>query len=657
MELIGMRLRNFRPFYGDDNQLDFTKINGAGLTVIFGENMKGKTGLFLAFHWCLYGTAVGRTNDMIPVFSPGAADNNYLLNARAAEEADYDVGVELSFRVDDETWVLERRMTCSGDATAGDQFDQHLSLQIGDHQVSKGDIDQRINQQLHHKAAQFYFFDGELLSQYEAWLENPEERQDRVQAAIENIVGIAALQLAKSMDDVARSFEAEQQKLLRKEQRHERLADELKALEEDVRRLEAEILNYEDEEARLGREADRIAAIHGELADFKEMQGQLEELEASIDIERERQEEAEANARRLTRDAYWLPVATKTEALYDQLMGDLRRSLAAGEVSAKQALVLESAEGGICSICGNDLSSKECSRLRKDAQDLALSAFDSGPVDDVMEAVRRIDEAVQFTATGQTELLVKIDEERESARTEIFQREEKAKSIRAEHSDRPRGEREAEMARMQEIANNQGKAAANRREAIVELKGKKEELAKKQAQANRVSIDKTVQQKALTARLAANATANALSSFREKARIVVEQEAGKIFSMLLEDPEYVGLRIDGDYRVLPVDQNGNVLPVPSAGGQQILTLALLGGLNAAAVHRAPVVMDTPAGRIDRPNRERIMRWIGTREDQTVLMVHSGEYTKEEIRQIGVPVARMYEIEAVGHKTSTISPVA
>lgn len=165
-----------------------------------------------------------------------------------------------------------------------------------------------------------------------------------------------------------------------------------------------------------------------------------------------------------------------------------------------------------------------------------------------------------------------------------------------------------------------------------------------------------MQRKAWAANLAVEATKKALEEFRESARHQVEIEASKIFKRLVKEPGYYGIKIDSDYRVTPVDSSGDVLPIPSAGGQQLVTLALIGGLNAAATHQAPIVMDTPAGRVDRINRGRILRWISEINEQVILMVHSGEFTRNEIEATGIPIAYAYEIEKTGAKTSEIRSV-
>lgn len=239
-----IELCNFRSYYGTQ-QLELDPIDDNNLVVIYGENMSGKTGIFLAINWCLYGKAYGRRGEDIPIYLPGETANNYLLNARALDDGDYRIGVKIEWEHSGDIWVLDRSFICKGDPLLGDTFDPKISLKIGDAVKQRQEINQRVNELLHHQAAQFYFFDGELLSQYEQWLENPEERELRVKNAIESTVGTAALRLHSEIQKVAEEASEEQAKLVRRERRADRLVEQLGEQESLRRSLMDELQEYE----------------------------------------------------------------------------------------------------------------------------------------------------------------------------------------------------------------------------------------------------------------------------------------------------------------------------------------------------------------------------------------------------------------------------
>ena len=49
-------LKNFGP-YRDEHKLDLSVTPNAPVVLIFGENTLGKSQLFSALRWCLYGTS------------------------------------------------------------------------------------------------------------------------------------------------------------------------------------------------------------------------------------------------------------------------------------------------------------------------------------------------------------------------------------------------------------------------------------------------------------------------------------------------------------------------------------------------------------------------------------------------------------------------
>ena len=305
-----------------------------------------------------------------------------------------------------------------------------------------------------------------------------------------------------------------------------------------------------------------------------------------------------------------------------------------------------------CKLCGRTLDASSRDRLERSG---SFSKADGGPknLDDVKELVFRLSQLDEFRSIDKRDNLRLLEEERFSARADIYSNSQKAEEIRADHSNRPRGDLAEKMSRFEKIKADIIRTETSRVNATEELDKCNQEINRLHKQINRIEIDPRIQRKARAANLAVEATKRALEEFRESARGRVENEASKIFKMLVKEPGYHGIRIDDDYRVTPIDVSGDVLPIPSAGGQQLVTLSLVGGLNAAAIHQAPIVMDTPAGRVDKRNRERILHWISEIDEQAILMVHSGEFTRDEIETSGIPVAHAYEIEKTGAKTSEI----
>lgn len=648
-----IELRNFRSYNGIQ-RLELDPIDDDKLIVIYGENMSGKTSLFLAINWCLYGKAKGRRGEEIPVYSPGVTENNYLLNAKALDDEEYSMGVKIEWEHSGDIWTLDRSSVCDGNPLLGDTFVPKVSLKIGDSVKTRQEIGQRINELLHHEAAQFYFFDGELLSQYEQWLENTEEREIRVKNAIENTVGTAALRLYSEMQKVADEASDEQTKLVRRERRAERLMDDHAKKDDRKRGLENELQDYIDKLARLEDESRRIEKDYGALAEFAKEQSRLIEIEHSIERDQNKEESANQKIRDLLGKYYWLPLAFVTENMYKSVESSLVRAIELSSNELRSILSSNSLQDDECNLCGRTLDA----RSRRQLEDLLdfPRTDTSTNLNNIKSLVFQLSQLDTFRIIDKLGELKLLEDDRLNARSDIYDNSEKAREIRTDHRNRPRGDLGQQMKRLEAIKKEIIRTEDYKQTASIELDKVNEDIGKLRTQIHRIGIDPRVQRKAWAANLAVEATKKALEEFRESARHQVEIEASQIFKRLVKEPGYYGIKIDSDYRVTPVDSSGDVLPIPSAGGQQLVTLALIGGLNAAATHQAPIVMDTPAGRVDRINRGRILRWISEINEQVILMVHSGEFTRNEIEATGIPIAYAYEIEKTGAKTSEIRSV-
>jgi DNA sulfur modification protein DndD len=149
-----------------------------------------------------------------------------------------------------------------------------------------------------------------------------------------------------------------------------------------------------------------------------------------------------------------------------------------------------------------------------------------------------------------------------------------------------------------------------------------------------------------------------IGRFRDQLRSVVERHAKEVHSKLTTEPGYVGLKINDQYGLMLVNDQGRDILRRSAGSEQIVALSLITALNRASDREAPVVMDTPLGRLDRGHRTNILRFAGEFGPQVILLVQSGELDRErDLADIRPYLSREYKIERTGASDrSRISPI-
>lgn len=143
----------------------------------------------------------------------------------------------------------------------------------------------------------------------------------------------------------------------------------------------------------------------------------------------------------------------------------------------------------------------------------------------------------------------------------------------------------------------------------------------------------------------------AIDNFREAVREDVKDEATNIFKQLTTETDFDSLDINEQYGLQIIDSDGKKLIDRSAGAEQVVALSLVGALNRCAVREGPIIMDTPFGRLDKTHRKNILGFIPTLSSQVILLVQSGEFTREnDLKLLGNKVGREYCIERDGSPT-------
>ena len=274
-----LSLRNFGPYRAIDS-LDLRTEPEAPVVLIHGENTLGKTRLFRALRWCLYGSLLPQQS--VPHATQQLPD---YLNRRANRDGEDFLEVSLRFTANEEPYSLIRRATFAGGSPR-----ITTDLRIGGTVVQQASIESEIGRLLHPQISEFFLFDGELLKNFYDRLNTGREREF-IRDSIDTVLGIPALQLAErdvsflAADAVQRHGRA--LKNVEDRERINRQLRELRDQQESVEKDREEIRkSLQAAEVKLREVKDDIGAISELQADAREQ----ETLEASI--EGDKQEEA-----------------------------------------------------------------------------------------------------------------------------------------------------------------------------------------------------------------------------------------------------------------------------------------------------------------------------------------------------------------------------
>jgi DNA sulfur modification protein DndD len=631
-------LKNFGP-YREINDLNLEAEPDAPIVVIHGENTVGKTRVFRALRWCLYGSPEAAE-------TPGQALRHLVdyLNLPASREGETDMQVSMRFTANGHKYHLVR--------TAN--FDDGLSRVSADLRVDstvfpQASIDAEIGRLLHPQISEFFLFDGELLRDFYDRLNTDRER-DLLRESIDNVLGIPALQLAeRDISVLTEDVLQRQAKALKNRNDAENARRQLRMLKSRQESLDKDRKEIQDSLRKAKNDLEgvqeRIAGVEELKADAREMEG------LEVQLKDGKQEEAQLGEemRRLLTNGWLAPAVGK-------LNEALQRVVARNDAAQAQTRAIKSAEdrvsvlqkqmrGGRCPTCHQELPPPDAStRLALDEAEADLQRMrdEAGDGPD-LHLERRIRELIDTTT-------VKEYQEKQDRLNKLaamqFERSRRLGALK----DRLKDHDAAKIRQLGEEQDRLEQVIEDYEQSIQNFKPRQDDINKQQDRQAGILRRLGSAQPALGAEAyffeyVRTLLARTIERYQERTRAKVEKAASEMFVKLVRDPQaYQGIRISRDYRVDLVGQRGESM-ITSEGGKQLVALSLIGALKRAAVRGGPVVLDSPLARLDLEHRANVLKtWVPQLGNQAVLLVQSGELTEEQARDImGSSIGREYRI--------------
>ena len=632
-------LKNFGPFR-DLDELSLATDPDSPIVVIHGENTLGKTNLFRALRWCLYGSPeAGKTR------AESARGLSAYMNRPAFAEGQTDMQVSMTFTADDQQFHLIRTARFDGGSAPKVSADLRVDSRV----IQAAAIDSEIGRQLHPQISEFFLFDGELLRDFYNRLNTDRER-DLLKGSIESVLGIPALQLAGRdisllTDDVLQR-QTKAMKNRTEADSARRQLRELKSKQESLDKDRADIERaLRKAQTDLEDVNDRIAEVDELKADAREMEG----LDAQIKGGEAEEAQLRDDMRRILAKGWLAPASGKLSSALQRVVdrNDAAQNLQKEILTARDRVdvLQKQIKGGICPMCKQELPPPDAATQRAlanaeaELQRLRDAAGD-GPD---LQLERRIRALIDTTT-------IAAYQEKQAQLNKVlstqFDRNRRLHTIKDRIKDN-------DAAAIRQLAHDQEQL-----ETVIEgyenkLKRFDDDQAKINSQQNRLanalrrlgSAQPTLAAEAFFFEYVQELFTRTIDRYRERTRLEVERTATEMFSKLIRDPEgYEGITIGHDYRVDLVGKRGPAMTT-SEGGRQLIALSLIGALKRAAVRGGPVVLDSPLARLDLDHRANVLtRWVPELGNQAILLVQSGELTEQQARDImGNRIGQMYRI--------------
>ena len=627
MILVRLRLNNFRPYAGR-HEVKLAIDSERNTTLITGATGAGKTSLFYALNWVLYGTE-GIPGSLI---SRGIGDPQV-------------ASVELEFLHDGKRYVARRTQEVDAASRERQRSFTVEEISAGGRTNDVKNPVEFVNVVLPIYARRYFFFESERIRE----LARP-GNETQIREAVSSVLKLKVLdRITQHLNDATKEY-AKQYERTQPDTSQKNLVAAVQQLEITIEEASAHLAKAKEAAALKQVQFQRVRQKLEAFAEVRHIQAQedaviakLEALEANVD-----QVSRDLRAA-VTRSAALVAAAAITSA--SQILDDKRTR---GEVPSgiRQQLVEDLLSHGQC-ICGRPLDAS--------ARRVLESRHRGGVADAVAEAAnvasgnlrwvelraqdkrRALEEGVQARARL-NDLL--IDAQRE---LEGIQEKRRGRDVTEDVAELERTMRVYQQELVESLADIKHRET-QQADARAELERSQTRLANMQARSAEEAKAKELYALALRARAGAQSVAE---RYAADMRRLIEAETDKTFHEFhWKEEQFKHVSIGEDYRLEVIDRWGmNALDTMSDGEKQMVSLAFLTAMTHVTGEEAPVVIDMPIARLSEVPVAHIAQGLPELAKQLVLLVIDDELDSEARRALAPRIGREYLLrfdDAVGH---------
>ena len=638
MILDSMTLDNFRQYYGQQ-RLQFARGNKQNITVLHGVNGAGKTSLFLALNWCLYGEGVDNVGELI--------SKEAISRAKVNEHVQ--TTVELTFFHEGERYLVRRILsgrkqkngTCE---TESEPTFTMLRTGADGQSLRVANPIRTINTILPSNVRTYFFFDGEKIDNFA----RPEAAKE-VKDAIYLIFKLEILDRAKRhLEETAKR---------NRSKLREYADDELKELIKDDEKARAE---REKARERRGEIEEAIASAQKKIKDIsarlremenaKPLQQRRDDLKEFLQYRREELNKVTIQIRDLAAGGYFVTAYQAIEKALHIL--DVKRKRGEIPSNVRESFINDLIEQMKC-ICGRPVmdGSPEHSQLLV----LLKSQLPGTLEDNVIDTYAGL-QPFKERVEGHQQDLDRARQQRSSLIEEINSYEAELDEIQHQLKGSPREKvrkLEAQRAEFQADIDRYNLDKGGLEERIKTLSQQIEKLDKQISQAKKEeSRAQSLEIKMDLAQKAADSIDDMYDRFADENRRNIETKTREIFKRLAwKENHFRDVLLDKNFNLEVIDRYGTSSRSEfSAGERQILSLSFITAMSRISDGKAPLVMDTPFGRLSSQHRNNITEHLPNLSEQLVLFVTDEELRGQARRNLEVRIGAEYRLN-FDHDTS------
>jgi len=636
---------NFGPFEGL-KAINFNN-KGSGVHLFRGGNGQGKTSVQNSILWALYGKAYDRHKREIPPTS--------LLNFKAKEQDIFQIRVTLYINHENELWTIMREMRAS--KHTDNSYFKHQNLHVTRSGVPLANDQNEIERILPGEVSRFFFFDGEMLKEYEELLYKNSASIELLKKSIEKILGVPNFRIARDdLDAIVKKLESERSRILKRlgNKNYEDIVHDFQAVSELIEISEN---NIKDLNIKLEELKDETKNKNNEL---KELEGirDLSLKREGYQKEKEnymiRQKNNQEKEQKLVKNLHKTVLLQLSEGLVETLKIKSNNAMKKYDekmsaVRKKERLKLDRSKQ-ICSCCNTPLDEKRIKEIDSELKDLEIIIKKLTQIPEPNLSYENYKTKLESIGSNATDIneFKAIEEERKNIDYNLARIESELNKISDDLGSSDDSivreleldirENNREIGRLEESIRNEEKEIEINRSI-------KRDFESKMTSIDREEIKKLNEQIGFVYEIK-EIFEQSVSTYLEQMRKEVESTATNIFEELRSKKDFDRLSINEQFGLSIITKDGRELNRSewhSAGESQVVALSLIGALNKCANIEAPIFMDTPFGRLDNIHGENILRYLSKMAEQVVLLATDREFRQDDEKYIGDGIKTDYTI--------------
>jgi DNA sulfur modification protein DndD len=631
MKIEEIRLNNYRQFYGEQVikvSIDPTK----NVTIITGVNGAGKTSILGSLSWCLYGKGLENLGELVNKKALTETQINSIVKT-SVQMIFVHLGERYSAtrslearRISEIEWERDREPRLTLTKVRFDGEFKSLENPTG-----------VIESILPSGVSQYFFFDGEKIDLF-----TRSGHEDEVKSAVRKVLKIEVLERARThLSAVAKEYQQELKKIVSGELQE--LLDKQENIKEQLTKNRDDLDVQKKEQVTAGTQLKEIDRKLVEIEASRKWSEQRERVNSVLKIREQDRDRAWLNIKEICNSGF-IPLAMKALESAVVILDEKRER---GEIppGIREQFVEDLLSRGLC-ICGRPIRKEgdEHTRLMELLKTSVSSDLEnnviktSGDLRSVTSSCSEVGNRLK-KAIG---IKSGIDSEIESLTEEMDEISRHLQNFDQESVVRLEQKREEYRSQLVSIAGKIGHLEEKIEQLRSELEKTETEISKAEFHEKKA---KNLQKRFLLASKVADALDKICDVFAADMRSQIRTEAMKIFKELIwKDSQFNEVRISDDYGLEVFDRWG--LPARkelSAGERQVLSLAFITGMSKVTGEEAPLVMDTPFGRLSGIHRSNITKSVPEISKQLILLVTDEELNSQSRTNLEKKIGANYEI--------------